>query len=59
MRTIVQAYATAIAQAIAEVTLQCEIFGNGFACALGDADVVSVAKVLPSLLSQPHLLALH
>lgn len=44
----VQAYAAAVARAVAEVTLDCEVIGNGYACALGDADVRAVAKVFPS-----------
>jgi len=47
-RAAVEFSAAAVARAVAEVTLDCEVIGNGYACALGDADVRAVAKVFPS-----------
>lgn len=43
-----QEVAIAVAKAVAEVTVDCEVQGNAYACAFGDADVRSVAKVCPS-----------
>eukprot|EP00892_Ulva_mutabilis_P001227 jgi/Ulvmu1/11104/UM070_0020.1 len=46
------AIAAAVAKAVAEVTLECEVVGNGFACAAGSADVVSVAKAVAKAIAK-------
>lgn len=42
---ILQAYGKAIAIAISQVLLDCFVQGQGYACALGEAEIETVATV--------------